>query len=124
MLVYVMRAFWLIVAERIAESGMTLDEVALMFGERGKRLRAYMADPMATPAVYLILFATMFDTLPSALWDQANERGRLIERQVADGVACHRCGRAFAIGSTSRPDGFGENGQLFRCLRQCPAVAG
>ncbi len=116
-LIYVMRMFWLIVAERLAESGMTLDEAALMIGGRGERLRAYIADPLETPAAYLIVFATMFDTRPSELWEQANERGRLIEHQVADGVACHRCGRAFPVGSTSRPDGFGEHGQLFRCGR-------
>ncbi|WP_217998998.1 hypothetical protein [Nocardia cyriacigeorgica] len=114
-LVYVMRAFWLIVGEHLAASAMTFDEVALMLGERGERLREYIADPLETPARYLVAFTTMFDLRASELWEQANERGRLIERQVVDGVACHRCGRAFRVGSTLSPDGFGEHGQLFRC---------
>ncbi|MEV6660631.1 hypothetical protein [Nocardia fluminea] len=39
---------------------------------------------------------------------------------VRDGVACRRCGEPFRIGATSRPDGFGEHGQLFRCAPACP----
>ncbi|PKV76555.1 hypothetical protein [Nocardia fluminea] len=34
---------------------------------------------------------------------------------VRDGRACHRCNEPFRIGSASRPDGFTDHGQLFRC---------
>ncbi|WP_181698935.1 hypothetical protein [Nocardia sp. GTS18] len=114
-LVYAFRALGLILAAVVDESGRTLDEIAQILGVDAGRLRAGIADPYRMPAAYLMLLSRMADVDVSTWWAEAQDGARFIAAQVRDGVACHRCGRAFRVGSTSRPDGFGVHGQLFRC---------
>ncbi|WP_280215932.1 hypothetical protein [Nocardia cyriacigeorgica] len=114
-LVYAFRELGLILAAVVDESGRTLDEIAQILGVDAGRLRAGVADPYRMPAAYLMLLSRMADVDVSTWWADAQDGARFIAAQVRDGVACHRCGRAFRVGSTSRPDGFGEHGQLFRC---------
>lgn len=114
-LVYMCRALGLTLAAFVVESGRSVAEVAQIIGADPDRLRAGIADPRRLDAGTLIALACMADIDVSTWLEDAEDGARFIAAQVRDGAACHLCGRAFRVGSTSRPDGFAEHGQLFRC---------
>lgn len=118
-LVYMFRALGLVLAAFVAESARSVAEIAQIIGADPDRLRAGIADPRRLDAGTLLALACMADIEVSSWLEDAEDGARFIAAQVRDGAACHRCGRAFRVGMTSRPDGFAEHGQLFRCSGGC-----
>ncbi|MFE1592112.1 hypothetical protein [Nocardia sp. NPDC058705] len=99
----------------IAAAGLTPAEFEPIAGIRHGRLVAGLARPerLTLNVVFRVVQAADIDWLD--FWDRVEDGARSIAAHVSRGTACRLCGRAFGVDSLSRPDGFGDHGQLFRC---------
>ncbi len=98
-----------------AAAGVTADEFEQLANFPRGRLVAALARPERMTVVDVLRATRAADIDWLDFWQQVEDGARVIAAQVLDGTACRRCGRAFVVGATSRPDGFGEHGQLFAC---------